>query len=113
MLYTTLLLFTSLLFAPSPDPSCNNFTVDNESSHVIGIVAVTGSGTPVPIDVTGSGDYSDTVCFVPSGVVINGQVALYPDTTIVTLTDDSKVKVLWVSTQLVDLNNQQLQDGPR
>jgi hypothetical protein len=110
MLYSTLLLFASLIFAPGTD--CENFTVDNESSYDIGIVAVTGLGTPVPIDVTDTGLFSDTVCFLPLGVLINGQNALYPDTTTITLADESTVNVLWQSTQIVYISNQELQDGP-
>ena|ERR1700733_12459250 len=102
MVYTKILCFATLLFgqrffAPMPD-GCENFTVDNESSYAVGIVAATGTGAPVPIDVTGSGDFSDTVCFVPSGVVINGQNALYPDTTIITLVSENTVRVTWGST---------------
>ena len=108
MAYTKILFFAALMFAPrffEPD-ACENFTVDNESSYTIGTVAVTGYGSPVPIDVTGSGDFSDTVCFTPLGVVINGQNALYPDTTTVTLADESIVKVEWQSTQLIFITNQ-------
>ena len=110
MIYSTLLLLTSLLFTPTP--SCDNFTVDNESSYAIGIVSVMGSGGPVPLNVPDPGLYSDTLCFTPTGVVINGQLVTYPDTAIVTLPSESKVKILWESTQLVDIRNQQLQDGP-
>jgi hypothetical protein len=115
MVYTKILLFAALMFAPrffDPD-GCDNFSVDNESSYDIGTVTVTGLGTSVPIAVSDTGLFSDTVCFVPLAIVINGQVALYPDTTIVMLADESKVNVTWQSTQLVYIADKQLDNGRR
>jgi hypothetical protein len=115
MAYIKILFFAALMFAPRfLDPGgCDNFSVDNESSYGIGTVTVTGLGTSVPIAVSDTGIFSDTVCFVPVAVVINGQVALYPDTTAVTLDGGSAVQVTWQSTQIVNVNDKELQDGRR
>jgi hypothetical protein len=115
MVYTKILFFAALMFATrffEPD-GCDNFSVVNESSYTIGIVVVTGAGGTFPIDVTDTGLFADTLCFTPFAVVINGQSASYPDTTVITLADESKVNVTWQSTQLVDIANKQLDEGRR
>jgi hypothetical protein len=88
------------------------FTVDNASSDSIGTVSVVGAGDPVDIHVPSAGYFHGDVSFVPVSVKINNQTVLYPNAGTVVLTDGKLVTVSWQSNNLIDINNQEMQDGP-
>jgi hypothetical protein len=117
MIYTKILLFAAFMLSPSMNAhllfDCNVFTIDNESSYDLGEIAVSGLGGTGGLDVTATGEYSDTLCFTPLSILVDGHASIYPDTTIVTLTSGNEIQIVWISSQLVGITNKELQGRPR
>jgi hypothetical protein len=117
MIFTKILLVATMLLTPNFHAlhvqDCNVFTIDNESSYGLGDVGVSGPGGTGDVGVPEPGVFSDTLCFTPAAITINGQVSTYPNTTTITLPSDSEVQVTWQSPQLVDINDKELQDTRR
>ncbi len=117
MIFTKIVLVATMLLIPKFNArhvqNCNVFTIDNESSYGLGDVGVSGSGGTGDVGVPEPGVFSDTLCFTPAAIVINGQTSTYPNTTTITLPSDSEVQVTWQSPQLVGISNKDLQDTKR
>jgi hypothetical protein len=117
MFHTKTLLLAVMLLMPNFNArhveNCNVFTIDNESSYGLGDVGVSGLGGTGDVEVPELGVFSDTLCFTPAAIVINGQTSTYPNTTTITLPSDSDVQVTWQSPQLVGISDKQLQDTKR
>jgi hypothetical protein len=107
------MIFSSQLVAlpETPNP-CDTFAIDNESSHALGEVVVSdGLADYADFDVTGSGYFSQDICFTASTVKVNGVTITSPNSGDVQLPSGSWVNVEWQSSSLVQVTDRTGQDG--
>jgi hypothetical protein len=97
-----------------PMPTCDTFSVDNESSYALGEVVVNdGLGDYADYDVTGSGLFNQDICFTAITVTVNGVAVPMPTTSDVQLASGSWVNVAWKSSSLVQVTDEDGTDGER
>jgi len=102
-----------VMFAP-PAPTCDTFSVDNESSYALGEVVVSdGLSDYADFDVTGSGLFNQDICFTANTVTVNGVAIPSPGSGDVQLPAGSWVNVAWTSSSLVEVTNETGADSER
>ncbi len=119
LLYTTLTLFIPRSCIEHENEhsalhtlDCYTFTVDNAATDSLGDVSVNGVSANTNIEVTGNGFFEQDICFAAVSVTIQGNVVAYPNAADFQLADGTWVRAGWQSASLVEVKNEEGQNGP-
>jgi hypothetical protein len=88
----------------------NLLVVDNESSQTLGSLTISSLLGNQSLLVGPNQVDSAEISFIPGSVILNLQICLYPDTTVVTLPSGTKVSVGWQNTNLISVLDYGTQD---
>jgi len=86
-------------------PTCYTFTIDNASSYAPGTVTVSGIGSSTNFSVTSSGFYQQQICYTALSITVAGTSVSFPNTGVVDLGNATPVKVIWQSSSIVEIVN--------